>query len=469
MRFLNPEQVAALLDAARGDRLEALWAVAIHTGCREGELLGLRWADVDWHASTVFVQRTLTGTKGGVPAFAEPKTARGRRVIPLPEEAVTALRAHRARQHAERLALGPDYADYGLVFPTHLGTPLRARNVVKTFKVLLARAGLPTEVRVHDLRHTAAALLLGEGTDVASAAAILGHTQPSTTLNVYGHAILEPADGHRSGRADDPAGAGAQTAATRRRQHGRCRGQGMTRVGERERRARNRGRAQRGMGAIPKLATARGVAGISPPSPSPGAPRRAPPAGRSLTPERGDGRRRALRGPRGRPEHPRVAWPGGPKNPRRGGAREGGVRRLVAESGTGGARLPPATGARPGDRCAAVPQQGQLAAAGGPGGAARRVPGRAGRSVLRSWECPVPTGLPRARPDRTVTRPNRTELPAPADGPPGTAPARRTVHRTRRRAPAARARTDTAGGESRHTSARYLHLPPSVPTPTSHR
>jgi integrase len=189
MRFLNPEQVAALLDAARDDRLEALWAVAIHTGCREGELLGLRWEDVDWHASTVFVQRTLTGTKGGVPAFAEPKTARGRRVIPLPEEAVTALRAHRVRQHAERLALGPDYADHGLVFPTQLGTPLRARNVVKTFKLLLARAGLPTEVRVHDLRHTAAALLLGEGTDVATAAAILGHTQPSTTLNVYGHAI----------------------------------------------------------------------------------------------------------------------------------------------------------------------------------------------------------------------------------------------------------------------------------------
>jgi len=135
------------------------------------------------------------GHQGGVPAFAEPKTARGRRVIPLPEAAVVALRAHRARQNAERLALGPDYADYadyadyGLVFATQLGTPLRARNVVRAFKALLERAKLPPEVRVHDLRHTAAALLLGEGTDVAAAAAILGHAQPSTTLNVYGHAI----------------------------------------------------------------------------------------------------------------------------------------------------------------------------------------------------------------------------------------------------------------------------------------
>lgn len=189
MHFLTPEQVATLFDASRGDRLEALWTVAVFTGCREGELLGMEWEDIDWEAGTVFVRRTLVGTKGSVPAFAEPKTARGRRVIPLPEEAVTALRAHRARQNAERLALGPDYADYGLIFPTHLGTPLRARNVVRDFKALLSRAGLPPEVRVHDLRHTAAALLLSEGTDVATAAAILGHAQPSTTLNVYGHAI----------------------------------------------------------------------------------------------------------------------------------------------------------------------------------------------------------------------------------------------------------------------------------------
>jgi integrase len=102
---------------------------------------------------------------------------------------MAALEAHRARQHEERRVAGPDYADYGLIFATRLGTPLRARNVVRDFKALLERARLPTGVRVHDLRHTAASLLLGTGTDVATTAAILGHAQPSTTLNVYAHAI----------------------------------------------------------------------------------------------------------------------------------------------------------------------------------------------------------------------------------------------------------------------------------------
>jgi integrase len=189
LRVLSPDEVARLLDAARGDRLEALWALAVYTGCREAELLGLQWDDVDWEGTALAVRRALVRTRGGVPTFAEPKTARGRRDIPLPEEAVAALRAHRVRQHEERLAAGPDYADYGLIFATHLGTPLRARNVVRDFKALLGRARLPPEVRVHDLRHTAASLLLAEGTDVATAAAILGHAQPSTTLNVYTHAI----------------------------------------------------------------------------------------------------------------------------------------------------------------------------------------------------------------------------------------------------------------------------------------
>lgn len=189
LRILSPDEVARLLDTARGDRLEALWTVAVCTGCREGEMLGLKWDDVDWDAAVLAIRRTLVGMRGGVPAFAEPKTTRGRRDIPLPEDAVSALRAHRARQNEERLAAGPDYADSGLIFATHIGTPLRARNVVRDFKALLGRAGLPSAVRVHDLRHTAASLLLAEGTDVATAAAILDHAQPSTTLNVYAHAI----------------------------------------------------------------------------------------------------------------------------------------------------------------------------------------------------------------------------------------------------------------------------------------
>lgn len=193
IRALTPEQVARLLDTARGDALEALWTVAVYSGCREGELLGLQWADVDWNDSTIAVRRTLVrgavGAGPDAPSFAEPKTARGRRTVPLPAEAIAALKAYRIRQHEDRLAHGPDYADYGLIFATHLGTALSARNLIRAFKRLLAQAGLPASVRVHDLRHTAASLLLAFGIDVPTTAAILGHAQPSSTLNIYAHAL----------------------------------------------------------------------------------------------------------------------------------------------------------------------------------------------------------------------------------------------------------------------------------------
>jgi integrase len=189
LRTLTPEEVGRLLAAARGTRLEALWTVAVCTGCREGELLGLRWEDVDWQAPAVLIQRTLTRAPLGEPVFAEPKTAGSRRAVPLPAVAEAALRDHQARQEGHRRALGPDYADYGLVFATRLGTALQARNVIRSFKGLLEPAGLPRALRVHDLRHTTASLLLALGTDVPTTAAILGHAQSSTTLNVYAHAL----------------------------------------------------------------------------------------------------------------------------------------------------------------------------------------------------------------------------------------------------------------------------------------
>ncbi len=189
MRVLAPEETMRLLRAAAGDRLAGLWTLAVYTGCREGELLGLKWQDVNWVAATVTVQRNLTRVKGKAPTLRDPKTHAGLRTLPLSATALAALRAHRAEQNVDRLALGEDYADHGLIFATHTGTPLLARNVIRAFKALLARVGLPRSVRVHDLRHTTATMLIASGTDIATTARILGHATPQVTATVYAHVL----------------------------------------------------------------------------------------------------------------------------------------------------------------------------------------------------------------------------------------------------------------------------------------
>lgn len=115
--------------------------------------------------------------------------ALAQQVVALAGEAVAALKAHRARQNAEKLACGRDYGAYGLVFATQIGTPLQRKVVQEAFKRALDRAHLPRRIRFHALRHAAATMMLANGVDVPTAAAILGHSQNSTTLNVYAHAL----------------------------------------------------------------------------------------------------------------------------------------------------------------------------------------------------------------------------------------------------------------------------------------
>jgi integrase len=202
MRPLTPEEVVRLRAGAAGYRLASLWVLAGQVGCREGELLGLKWADVDWDRATVTIQRTLVRVRDGVPEFGDPKTEAGRRTLPLPRTALAALRGHRDRQEFERRRLGDDYTDLDLVFASHTGTPLLARNVVRAFKALLARAGLPRTVRVHDLRHTAATALLASGTDLATTARVLGHASPQVTATVYAH-VLPRATAEAMARLED--------------------------------------------------------------------------------------------------------------------------------------------------------------------------------------------------------------------------------------------------------------------------
>src|SRR5215218_6306892 len=186
---LCPEQARALLEAAEGDRLEALYMLAVTTGMRQGELLGLKWEDVDFKAGTIQVRRTLSTRAGKGFSFSPPKTAKGRRSIKLPEVAKRSLKKHRRAQLEERMKLAGLREDNGLVFATRLGTPMgRQELVMRSFKPLLKKASLP-DIRFHDLRHTCATLLLGKGVHAKFVQELLGHATISITLDTYSHVL----------------------------------------------------------------------------------------------------------------------------------------------------------------------------------------------------------------------------------------------------------------------------------------
>jgi integrase len=184
---LTVDQVATFLDAIEGDRLRALYVAAIGTGLRQGELLGLRWADVDLDAATLAVRHTL---QISTRTLADPKTDRARRTLSLPAEVLDALRDHRRAQIAERLVAGTRWVDGDFVFVTRQGRPLMARNVLRSLHAHLERAGLPRQ-RFHDLRHAYATLLLEDGEELGVISRTLGHSQIATTADVYAH--LTPA------------------------------------------------------------------------------------------------------------------------------------------------------------------------------------------------------------------------------------------------------------------------------------
>jgi len=187
---LSREEAQRLLGAVRGDRLEARWAVGLSLGLRQGEVLGLGWEDVDLDAATLTVRRALQRQRGAGLVFTQPKTARSRRTISLPAPLVALLRTHRTRQLEERLAAGTMWLDHDLVFASVTGRPVDARADWHAFKAVLTRAGL-RDVRLHDLRHTAASLLLLQGVSARVVMEILGHSQIALTLNTYSHVAPE--------------------------------------------------------------------------------------------------------------------------------------------------------------------------------------------------------------------------------------------------------------------------------------
>jgi integrase len=195
MSTWSAAELASFLDQLRGDPLHAPILLAATTGMRRGEVLGLRWRDTDLDAGRVAIRQTLAAVRdvdgdGGrhLLVFGEPKTAKGRRTVPLPPQTVAVLRAHRKAQAAERLQAGPDYTDRDLVFAEPDGTPIHPDKFRKRFEVRIGRSGLPP-VRFHDLRHTYATLALQAGVHAKVVPEILGHANIGITLDTYSHAI----------------------------------------------------------------------------------------------------------------------------------------------------------------------------------------------------------------------------------------------------------------------------------------
>ncbi len=185
MTPLSSDDVGTLLRACEGERLGAIYVLAVATGMRSGELLALRWDDVDLDGGRLQVRRSLTRTAHGYIA-GETKTRAGRRTLVLPGLAVVALRRHRAQQAQDRLALGARWHDNGLVFPADDGTILDGSALRHRFESFTRRHGLP-RIRFHDLRHTAATTLLGEHADLKVISSALGHARIQVTADTYLH------------------------------------------------------------------------------------------------------------------------------------------------------------------------------------------------------------------------------------------------------------------------------------------
>ena len=188
MKPLTPEQAQRLLEVARGHRLEALLTLAVTTGMRRGELLALHWDDIDLNEGSVYVRRTIgrIGKFGLVES--EPKTQRSRRKITLPTFVLDTLKRHLEHQQEMRAKAGALWRETGIVFCNIYGGYLESSNLHNDFKRLLEKVGLPN-IRFHDLRHSAATILLGIGVHPKIVQELLGHRNISMTMDIYSHVL----------------------------------------------------------------------------------------------------------------------------------------------------------------------------------------------------------------------------------------------------------------------------------------
>jgi integrase len=181
------EELRTLLEAADGDRLEALWRVAVATGARRGELLGLTWFGFSAEEGTLSISQQVVPTRGG-PSIHPCKTKGSHRTIRLDAETVKALEAHRETQLLDRELAADAYEDRDLIFADELGGIINPQRLTEKFAALRETAGI-RRGRLHDVRHTAATHLLTRGVPVHIVSARLGHSSPMVTLSVYAHVL----------------------------------------------------------------------------------------------------------------------------------------------------------------------------------------------------------------------------------------------------------------------------------------
>jgi integrase len=185
----NTETLARLLDGLEGSDWAVPIAFAISTGLRRGELLGLRWPDIDFDHGTVRVNWELQRHTGKGLVFVEPKTVRARRQLQLPDGLLTMLRESRRRQSERRLQLGLAWQDHDVLFDAGDGRPIDPDFFSEACKRIFRAAGLPAKVRLHDLRHAFGTLLFLAGVHPKIASAALGHSSETFTMSVYQHMV----------------------------------------------------------------------------------------------------------------------------------------------------------------------------------------------------------------------------------------------------------------------------------------
>ena len=190
MKIYNAEQVFSFLLSAKESRFFLVYKLAFTTGMRQSELLGLKWSDIDWKNATIKIQRQAQQVNGKGIIFLPPKTRSGIRQIIIGRSILRELADHKEKQDKFRMQRGDNWQDNNLIFATSNGTPFSQSNLMRDFYKVLDQSNLP-RIRFHDMRHTAASLMINNGIPIVVVSKILGHSKPSVTLNIYSHCVSE--------------------------------------------------------------------------------------------------------------------------------------------------------------------------------------------------------------------------------------------------------------------------------------
>lgn len=190
-KFLDLLLIPKIGPTIIGPKWRAAFLTLLGTGLREGEILALKWDNINLRNRTISIKESLARTKKKGLIFKSPKSKKSKRIVPLPWDVAIALRLHRIYQRKEKIIAGNNFKDQNLAFCTSKGTPIGPRNFTRKFEALRKRAGLSTDINLHSLRHTYATRMLERGESLKTVQELLGHEDISTTGNTYAHVMPE--------------------------------------------------------------------------------------------------------------------------------------------------------------------------------------------------------------------------------------------------------------------------------------